>query len=225
MRKSVFIALILIALGVINSCKTELKTVSDIDGNKYKVITIGTQQWFQQNLQTTHYNNGALITEIEDSATWHNIYNTGSQTPAWCYYGGNDSNNATYGKLYNWYAVTDPRGVCPAGYHVPTDSDFVILSNYLGGDAVAGGHLKSTSSLWEQPNWLGYNSTGFTGLPGGYRGNFGGSHDLGTWGLFWSSTPAGNGNAWFRDLYYMGPVFGRDSILEEFAHSIRCVGN
>ena len=215
----------LIALSIINSCKTELKVVSDIDGNKYKVITIGNQKWLQQNLQTAHYNNGAPIAEIEDSAAWHNIYNTGSQTAAWCYYNGNDSNNAIYGKLYNWYVVTDPRGVCPAGYHVPTDSDFIILSNYLGGDAVAGGHLKSTSGLWEQPNWLGYNSAGFTGLPGGYRGNFGGSHDLGTWGLFWSSTPAENNNAWFRDLYYQGPVFGRDSILKEFAHSVRCVGN
>jgi uncharacterized protein (TIGR02145 family) len=226
MRKSIFTSIVIVVLASIVSCKNEKDIlVKDIDGNVYKVVSIGNQRWMAQNLQTAHYNNGAPITEIEDSTAWNNAFYIAPQTAAYCCYNGNDSNNAVYGKLYTWFVVTDPRGVCPAGYHVPTDSDFIILSNYLGGDAFAGGHLKSTSSLWAYPNWLAYNSTGFSGLPGGYRGNFGGSHDIGTWGLFWSSTPAQNGNAWEHDLYYAGGVFGRDSTLQQFALSVRCVGN
>jgi uncharacterized protein (TIGR02145 family) len=200
-------------------------TVTDIDGNVYNTVTIGTQCWMQQNLKTTHYNNGAAITEIEDSATWANIYNTGATTPAWCYYSGNAANNTTYGKLYNWYVVTDPRGVCPTGYHVPTDTDLAVLSNYLGGDAVSGGHLKSTSGLWLAPNTGADNSSGFTALPAGCRNYFGNFGTLGSNGSFWSSTPSDGNYAWSRYLGYYYSGCYSNSFNKDYGFSVRCVGD
>ena len=179
----------------------------------------------QQNLRTTHYNNGDAIMEIEDSAAWHTIYNSNSQTPAWCYYDGNAANNAIYGKLYNWYVVADPRGVCPTGFHVAADSDFIALEDAVGGPAVASGFLKSTSSLWMSPNYEATNSSGFSALPGGYRGNFGGFHNVGTYAYFWGSTQPDTSSAWVYILGYNAPEFWRDTIPKEFAYSIRCIGN
>jgi uncharacterized protein (TIGR02145 family) len=195
--------------------------VIDVDGNMYHTIVIGTQCWMQQNLQTAHYRNDSAISEIEDSTTW-----ALNSNPAWCYYNGNAANNATYGKLYNWGVVNDPRGVCPAGWHVPSFAEWNILINYLGGTNVAGGPLKSSSSLWLTPNTGADNSSGFTALPGGYRNRNPGDGDasfynLGLYGYFWSSTNGG----YYSILTYDGSGCFLESTFEWEGYSVRCLSD
>ena len=146
-------------------------------------ILIGSQNWMEKNLDVTTYRNGDPIPQVTDLSAWANL-----TSGAWCYVNNDLSNNSTYGKLYNWYAVTDPRGLAPEGWHVPSDADFTILSNYLGGNSVAGNKMMSTGiSLWPSPNSNATNSSGFTGVPGGYRLPNGGFNALGEWAVFWSS--------------------------------------
>jgi uncharacterized protein (TIGR02145 family) len=128
-------------------------------------IVIGNQQWMEKNLEVTSYRNGELIPEVSGPTAWATL-----TTGAWCWYDNDPANGAIYGKLYNWYAVADPRGLCPAGWHVPSDAEWTTLGTTLGGTSVAGAKMKSTSSLWTTSNTPGDNSSGFAGLPGGSRG-------------------------------------------------------
>jgi uncharacterized protein (TIGR02145 family) len=198
--------------------------VIDVDGNMYHTIVIGTQCWMQQNLQTAHYRNDSAISEIEDSTTW-----ALNSNPAWCYYNGNAANNATYGKLYNWGVVNDPRGVCPAGWHVPSFAEWNILINYLGGTNVAGGPLKSSSSLWLAPNTGANNSSGFTALPGGFRsGNPGDASfsNLGLYGYFWTSTGDPISGSFFCNLTYDGSgCFPESTPFAWEGYSVRCLSD
>jgi uncharacterized protein (TIGR02145 family) len=139
--------------------------VVDIDGNIYNTVTIGDQVWMAENLKVTHYANGDPILHLSDSAQWLN-----SLAGAYCSYDNQSSNSEIYGHLYNWYAVEDKRGLCPAGWHVPSKDEFKALSDYLGGQEIAGGKLKETVYVhWLVPNAGADNSTGFTALPGGER--------------------------------------------------------
>ena len=141
------------------------EAVTDIDGNVYQTVTIGTQVWMAENLKVIHYRNGDAIPNVTDSTEWSNL-----TTGAYCNY-DNDANNATtYGRLYNWYAVNDSRNIAPTGWRVPTEDEWTILSVYLGGRTVAGGKLKETGTThWISPNTGATNETGFTALPGGIR--------------------------------------------------------
>jgi uncharacterized protein (TIGR02145 family) len=156
-------------------------SVSDIDGNAYPIVKIGSQMWTQKNLNVSRYRNGDTIPQVTDPTEWTNL-----KTGAWCWY-NNDSASyaATYGKIYNFYAVKDPRGLAPNGWRVPSENDWQILSNFLGGDAVAGGKLKTTgTSVWFTPNTGATNESGFNGLPGGDRNllsYFGGIGVAGNW--------------------------------------------
>jgi uncharacterized protein (TIGR02145 family) len=147
------------------------------------VVTIGTQVWQAKNLDVVTYRNGDIIPQVSDRNAWGQL-----TTGAWCWYANNSANGTTYGRLYNWYAVNDPRGLAPAGYHIPTEVEWTILTNFLGGASVAGGKMKSTTN-WQNPNIGATNSSGFMGLPGGYRAtpneDF---NQLGVVGKFWSST-------------------------------------
>ena len=154
-------------------------------------VTIGTQDWTNKNLEVTTYRNGDVIAQITNTTDWAN-----ATTGAWTYYNNDAANGAIYGKLYNWYAVTDPRGLAPAGWHVPTDAEWTTLIDYLGGVLVAGGKMKSTgTTYWRIPNTDATNSSGFSALPGGWigtAGNFNGTAgnlnpDNST---FWSSSTA-----------------------------------
>jgi uncharacterized protein (TIGR02145 family) len=167
-------------------------TMSDIDGNTYKTIVIGTQTWMAENLRTTKYRNGdAIPTNLTDVA-W-GAATTGA-------YDNYTADNTNYGKLYNWYAVSDNRNLCPVGWHVPSDAEWTTLEQYLGGTLDAGGKLKSTSSLWYSPNTGATNESGFSGLPGGFR-NYDGSYgDVGYYGYWWSSTEKSTTNATCRQL-------------------------
>ena len=188
-------------------------------------VTICTQVWMLKNLDVTTYRNGDPIPKVTDNTAWAAL-----TTGAYCYY-NNDSATyaATYGKLYNWYAVNDPRGLAPAGWHVPSDAEWTTLSTCLGGDAVAGGAMKETGTThWASPNTGATNSSGFTGLPGGFR-TFGGSFAyVGILGYWWSSTESSTTFAWYRNLFYDNGIIGKPGIttfdaFKQFGFSVRCL--
>ena len=139
--------------------------IKDVDGNNYHTKSIGTQVWMIENLKTKRYNSGEQIPNITDESDWSAI-----TKGAYCDY-NNDTNNALiYGRLYNWYAVNDPRGLAPKGWHIATDNDWAILVEYLGGDSVAGGKMKESGTKhWVSSNNEVTNESGFTALPGGLR--------------------------------------------------------
>jgi uncharacterized protein (TIGR02145 family) len=168
----------------------------------YQVVWICCNPWMVKNLDVSTYRNGDPIPKVTDGATWAAL-----TTGAYCYH-NNDSATyaATYGKLYNWYAVNDSRGLAPVGWHISTDFEWTTLSTCLGGDNVAGGLMKEMGTThWNPPpNYGATNLSGFTGLPGGYRdsaGSFYGNVDFGAW---WSSTE--------NELFY---IWGRSCASNE----------
>lgn len=197
-------------------------TVTDIDGNVYKIVKIGTQIWMAENLKVTHYNDGTLIPNYTTMANW------GALTAgARCSHSNNTANVNTYGYLYNWYAATDLRRIAPEGWRVPTDSDWTVLSEYLGGESVAGGKLKATGyTYWNSPNTGATNSTGFNALGGGYYhtsvSNFVSIREYGRW---WSSTNRTSIDAYDRNLNYFYKKLFRDETgaRKNDALSIRCI--
>jgi len=190
------------------------------DEKTYTSLTIGTQQWMDRNLDVATYRNGDLIPYVTDPTTWAAL-----TTGAWCYYNNDPSNNCIYGKLYNWYAVNDPRGLAPVGWHVPSDAEFTTLTNVLGGASVAGGKMKvtGTTTTWNSPNTGATNTSGWAGLPGGYRDNDGTFSAIGNFGNWWSSTTSGTTNAWGRFLFYNVALAFRSSSFKTNGLSVRCV--
>ena len=140
---------------------------------------------------------------------------------AWCYYDNDVQKNPTYGKLYNWYAVADPRGICPAGWHVPSDDEFQLLVDYLGGRQVAGGKMKA-QTLWQRPNAGADNSSGFTALPAGYR-YYDGTFKYFTYGHFWSFTEYNSNAAWHRNLDTYTSCVYHNGFPKVYGLSVRCV--
>ena len=207
-------------------------TVTDIDGNTYNTVQIGTQEWMQENLKTTKYKNGDLIPN--PTGDWSNL-----TTGAWAYYNDSSQYNNIYGKLYNWYAVTDARGVCPIGWHVPTDSEWNVLvkqldsqadttitgiqSQIAGGFMKAVGDLQSGTGLWQSPNQGATNSSGFTGLPGGNRATNGNYDGIGIYGNWWSTSETNIYNAWFRTFGCSSAYLVRLSNLKQSGWSVRCL--
>ncbi|MCX6159142.1 MAG: fibrobacter succinogenes major paralogous domain-containing protein [Ignavibacteriae bacterium] len=178
----IFMAAIIISFGFNKS----ISQATDIDGNVYKTVKIGNQEWMAENLNVGHYRNGDVIPQVQDDNEWENL-----RTGAWCYYENEKSNGKTYGKLYNWYAVNDPRGLAPEGWHIPSDVEWNIIIDYLGGGDVAGGKMKAKTK-WESPNTGATNESGFTGLPGGLRGYDGIFYYIGKTADFWSSSEESN---------------------------------
>jgi uncharacterized protein (TIGR02145 family) len=197
--------------------------VSDIDGNTYKTVQIGTQVWMAENLKTSKYSDGTTISNITDNAQWQN-----NTTGAWSYYNNDAANNAKYGKLYNWYAVSPTtngnKNVCPTGWHVPTDAEWMVLTDYLGGAGVAAGKMKEVGTTnWSSLNVVATNVSLFTGLPGGsryYNGNCSGIGGLGYW---WSSSEYSAYDAWSRSLYDSDGGAGRFNYDKENGFSVRCL--
>lgn len=198
-------------------------TMTDVDGNIYKTITIGTQTWMAENLRTTKYNDNSPIPNVTESSDWTNL-----RTGAYCNYNNTSNTNAivTFGRLYNWMAVNTGK-LAPKGWHVPTNEEWTILSNYLGGDDVAGGKLKETDTAhWNKPNVGATNETGFTSLPNGVRylglPSFY-SNDNDTRASMWSSTGDDIGAAWLVVIYSSSDKLNRYSFSEGFGFSVRCV--
>lgn len=192
--------------------------VTDIDGNIYHTIQIGTQLWMVENLKTTHYRNGDPIPNVTDDTGWHDL-----TTGAYCNYNNDTSYAAIYGRLYNWYSVDDSRNIAPEGWHVPTDNDWQVLIDYLGGPDSAGGKLKETGTThWLTPNLGATNESGFTALPGGYRGSY--FYEIGYSGKWWSSTQYSYW-AWYRTMKSDTPeIFNSYYILID-GYSVRCIKN
>jgi uncharacterized protein (TIGR02145 family) len=190
------------------------------DAPKYTGVTICTQQWMDKNLDVTTYRNGDPIPYVTGSAAWAAL-----TTGAWCYYNNDPSNNATFGKLYNWYAVNDPRGLAPVGWHVPSDAEWTTLENCLGGPTIAGGQMKvSGTTTWLSPNTEGTNISGFAGLPGGYR-NYDGItfNSVGIGGHWWSTTEGNTTEASFRTLNYESGSISQTFNFKKFGFSVRCL--
>jgi len=174
--------------------------ISDNDGNTYKTVYIGTQVWMAENLKTAKYNDGTAIPNVTDNNQWYN-----NTTGAYAYYNNDAANNAKYGKLYNWYAVNPTtngnKNVCPIGWHVPTDAEWTVLTDYLGGYSYAGAKMKEVGTTnWNSPNTGSTNTSLFTGLPGGSRSSIGYYYDIGADGYWWSSTESSTDSAWARYL-------------------------
>jgi uncharacterized protein (TIGR02145 family) len=190
-----------------------------VDENCIPAVTICNQIWMLNNLDVNAYRNGDPIPEVTDPSAWAAL-----TTGAWCWYENNAANGTTYGKLYNWYAVNDPRGLAPAGWHIPTDAEWVTLSDCLGGTAVAGGVMKETGTThWTSPNADATNSSGFTGLPGGYRFADGSFQLIGNNAFWWSATEYSTTNAWDHFVYFGLGNIGRDNDNKKDGFSIRCI--
>jgi uncharacterized protein (TIGR02145 family) len=198
------------------------------DGRTYDLVEIGGQCWFADNLATDQYRNGDPIPTGLDNTTWEN-----TTSGAYAIYNNVPANDVTYGKLYNWYTTVDTRGLCPTGWHVPTDCEWMYLESSLGMSVAdqettggrgtnEGGALKATTN-WTSPNTGATNESGFTGLPGGYS-NLGGAYGgIGGYGYWWSSTEDGSNRAWFRKLYSYDSNVIRGSNVKRNGYSVRCV--
>jgi uncharacterized protein (TIGR02145 family) len=190
------------------------------EDTSYETIQIGNQIWMKKNLDVSTYSNGDIIPEVKDPAEWAKL-----TTGAWCYNNNDPKNGEIYGKLYNWYAVNDPRGLAPIGNHIPSDNEWDTLLNYLGGRSVAGGKMKEKGLIhWKSPNNAATNSSYFTGLPGGCR-DFNGVFNIvnGDGGGWWSSSESNSINAWYQGLGYSISGAYRNGLNKEYGFSVRCL--
>ncbi|MBS7786570.1 fibrobacter succinogenes major paralogous domain-containing protein [Flavobacterium sp. CYK-55] len=181
-------------------------------------VQIGNQIWMTKNLNVSRYKNGDIIPQVQDPSQWTNL-----TSGAWCYYQNNTANGIVYGKLYNWYAVNDPRGLAPTGYHVPSDAEWTTLTTFLGGEALAGNKMKATTGWATYPGITNTNSSGFTGLPGGFRYDGGTFFSIGYDGTWWSSSEYSTTNAWGRGLNYYYSSAGRGYTNKIYGFSVRCL--
>lgn len=197
-------------------------TPTDVDGNTYSTVIIGTQTWMKENLKTTKFNDGAAMLPVTDYSAW-----LGLTTPAYCWYNNDASTyKDTYGALYNWYAVNTGK-LCPVGWHVPNINEITTLIEYLGGENVAGGKLKEMGTIhWHNPNTGATNSSGFAALPGGYRTSTSLTpfDAVGYTGYWWSSSPSA-GKAWYYVLFSSDATATKNDSRTESGFSVRCVKN
>jgi uncharacterized protein (TIGR02145 family) len=219
------------AYGSDRTFRTDPSVVVDVDGNSYGVVRIGSQLWLRENLNVTRYRDGTPIPEVTETGAWTRV-----TTGAWCtpslYY------PPIYGLLYNWLAVADVHGICPAGWHVPTDGEWKTLEMQLGmtlaeADAeewrgtVEGGKLKTTDVTgplrWNTPNTGATNESGFSALPGGDRSELGVFASSVIYGRWWTATERGPYTAWFRSLTYTRATIYRSDLPKNWGFSVRCV--
>jgi uncharacterized protein (TIGR02145 family) len=194
--------------------------VIDIDGNVYRTVTIGDQAWLGENLRVTRYRNGSVIPYVVDDSLW-SVLTSG----AYCW-GSEDtaSYKATYGALYNFYAVNDSCGLCPKGWHVATEAEWLNMEAYLGGPAAAGGKAKESGTVhWNRPNVGATNESGFTGLPAGGRGRVGGPGEIGNYATWWSATAHDSAYAWHWGLYTGNAKVRSNPGHKASGFSVRCV--
>lgn len=217
-------------LVVVDTVAVHPDEVADVDGNIYSTTVIGSQRWMAENLRTVHYSNGDPIPYVPSGTQWANL-----STGAWSIYDSDASYDVFYGKLYNWYTVSDSRNVCPAGWHVPADADWMELEQTLGvpvsdldliglrgAAANVGGQLKA-NLLWDSPNTGANDNSGFSAYPGGNRtvnGAFGSIGDIGYW---WSASEQDIDLAWLRQLWWSSAGIYRASSSKEIGGSVRCV--
>jgi len=184
-----------------------------------QTVTIGKQVWMTKNLDVATFRNGDSIPHAKTNEEWTKAGE--NQQPAWCYYHNDPAKGVKYGRLYNWYAVNDSRGLAPTGWHIPSDAEWTKLTDFLGGEAVAGKKMKSKSG-W-QLNGNGTNTSGFSGLPGGLRSYDGPFGFIGDYGYWWSSAESDTYSAWYRILGYSYGFVARDYYGKKSGFSVRCL--
>ncbi len=223
------LALLLFILPLLHACKKEPKistpplTVTDVDGNVYKTVKIGTQTWMVENLKTTHYSDGIGITTItngNDVGVWPN-----NTTGAYCDYGGDANNAKIYGHLYNWYAVANTKHLAPIGWHIPTPAEFSTLFTYLSANGLTASQMsdklrETTDTYWLNNNGA-TNSTGFKALSGGTRAPAGMFNGLTADSFFWLSTQANASNGDIYEIKVGG--FNSGTLNKNQGCSIRCI--
>ena len=234
------VSIALLALGLLASCgdddcpqptRTTLDPpapVTDVDGNVYRTVRIGSQIWMAENLRATHYRDGSPLLHVSNDLGWG-----GQVSGAYGEYGGSTDGVEVYGRLYNWYAVDSSTGLAPEGWHVASDDDWKILEMYLGmtqADAdldgfrgvVEGGKLKEAGTAhWSSPNRGATDEFGFTALPGGVI--FGSSSGMHVLASYWTSTSSGTGGGWTRFIVYEEATIDREILAVTGGCSIRCV--
>jgi len=205
-----------------NNSNNNYTALTDADGNVYHIVTIGTQTWTVENLKTTHYNDGTAIPLVTDNTAWVNL-----TTPGYCWYNnGAATNKATYGALYNWYAVHTGK-LAPAGWHVPTTAEWDTLATHLGGAAIAGGKLKETDTIhWYPPNTGATNESGFFALPGGSRDGTGSFYGFSYEGSWWCTAVTNESGAFYRSIYFdSGNLDAISSATGSYGLSVRLLRN
>ena len=199
-----------------NNATNQPSTANDSTSNE---VTIDKQVWMSKNLNVDKFRNGDLVPEAKTAGEWKAYADAGEA--AWCYSDNDASNGTKYGKLYNWYAVNDPRGLAPKGWHVPSDEEWTVLTDYLGGAERAGAKMKAKTDWLSDGN--GTNSSGFSGLPGGYRNTNGTFYNIGAGGYWWSSTENSTTNAWGRSQGYDNGNVNRYNGNKGNGFSVRCL--
>jgi len=189
--------------------------VTDRDGYRYATVQIAQQAWLAENLNTSHFRNGDSIPEMEGAAGWQATGNQGKA--AWCYYSGDSASGNKYHKLYNWWALIDPRGLAPEGWHIPSIAEWADLTGFLGGDNGAGIRMKS------HDEWDGNNASGFTALPGGYRNSGGVFSHIRNIASWWSASSVDSTNAWTISIGYGNGVVSKSYDGKRVGLSVRCV--
>jgi uncharacterized protein (TIGR02145 family) len=199
-------------------------TVSDFDGNVYKTINVNGREWMAENLNVGHFQNGDQIFIVEENNGW-----AGSiLQPYSCYYDNIAASACPYGRIYNFYAVTDPRELCPVGWHVPDNGEWALLGDAFGGSSVAGGALKTVGTLddtglWYTPNTNATNASGFSAVPGGYRSQYGVFTQMSFGAYYWAGQSAGSNDGWFSQLRYDYNNLTGNIFDGRFGASVRCI--
>lgn len=194
-------------------------TVKDIDGFEYKIVRVGGQTWMAQNLGVTRFRNGDPIMEANSPEEWQRADR--ERIPAWCYYDNDPANGPLYGKLYNWYAASDPRGLAPAKWRIPNEIEWMRMIDYLGGKIKAGIQLKDSNGWKDDGN--GVNKTGFKALPGGNRSERGTFNGIGNYGYWWSAQEHASETAEGFDMGYKYKEINKFAFRKGNGFSIRCV--
>lgn len=187
---------------------------------KYKEVEIGKQVWMSENLDVDRFRNGDPIPEAQTFEAWKSA--SDNKEPVWCYYNYNPENGDKYGKLYNWYAVVDPRSLAPEGWKIPSAYDWAQLIDHLGGKQVAGNKMKSPDGWHNDGN--GNNESGFSGLPGGMLNGFNGTfNSIGEYGAWWSTTEFNILFAWLSSLFYNDDIVEIYDTDKRYGFSVRCI--
>jgi uncharacterized protein (TIGR02145 family) len=222
MRTDVINSLLIFIISYIFISSCNQKNINNENNSKiikYESVVICKQIWMTKNLDVDHYRNGDSIPEVKDYNEWANL-----SIGAWCYYNNDSLMSSIYGKLYNWYAVNDPRGLAPKGWYIPSDLEFSELVKCLGGDTIAGGKLKEVGSLhWDNPNEGATNTSSFTALPGGIRNEVGGFYWKGYSCSLWSSTLFDKSHAYVYGLFSTDDAIVRGYSIKLYGLSVRCI--
>ncbi len=224
MKKSTLIlsAVIMAAMAMISCNSTAQKGTTTTSINSINTVTIGQQVWMVENLNVATFRNGDSIPEAKTKEAWKEAGN--NNQPAWSYYDNKPENGASYGKLYNWYAVTDPRGLAPEGWKIPSNVDWSNLTEFLGGESLAGDKIKSSKEWTASEGQGGTNESGFTGLPCGNRNSFANFSNFGDYAYWWSATEHGISDAWYRFLEHTNGYVGKSGFgTKKCGYSVRCL--